>query len=171
VLADWAGLMRHPSIAARFDHVVLIDPPPFAHLERLASAGAGFLHLGWGRSELELALRVHEEDWPERSALAATYRALRDAGAGSSGDPIVETHRLREILVGPGRNLSPEVAARRMRVLEELGAVSWEGSAAAPALRVVSSEAKDLERSTAFVAYRERSEEGKRFLSRRSQPS
>jgi single-stranded-DNA-specific exonuclease len=172
VLADWAALMRHPSIAARFDHVVLIDPPPFAHLERLASTGAGFLHLGWGPAELDLALRVHEEDWPQRSGLAATYRALRDAAAGSAGDPVLDAHRLREILEGPGRDPhSPEIGARRLRVLEELGAVGWDGSAAAPALRVVSSEAKGLERSNAFIAYRERSEEGKRFLSRRSQPS
>ena len=176
VLADWAALMRHPSIAARFDHVVLIDPPPFAHLERLASAGAGFLHLAWGQAELELALRVHEEDWPQRSGLALTYRALRDGvdgiAQGEAGDGVVGTGRLRKIMEGPGREpRSPEVAARRLRVLEEVGAVDWVGSAASPALRVVSSEAKDLERSKAFVAYRERFEEGRRFLSRRSQPS
>jgi len=180
VLADWAALIRNPSIPTRFEHVVLIDPPPFPHLERLASAGAGFLHLAWGSAELELALRVHEADWPQRPDLAATYLALRDgAGAGAAGiaasdggDSALGSRGLREILEGPGRHArSPELAARRLRVLEELGAIAWEGSAAAPALRVVSSEAKDLERSKAFVTYRDRSEEGKRFLSRRSQPS
>ena len=35
-LADWAALARVPSMAARFEHLVLIDPPPFSHLERLA---------------------------------------------------------------------------------------------------------------------------------------
>jgi single-stranded-DNA-specific exonuclease len=175
VLADWAALMRHPSIPTRFEHVVLIDPPPFPHLERLASTGAGFLHLAWGRAEFELALRVHEADWPQRHDLAATYLALRDAAGGtatSDGDDSLISGQLREILEGPWRHpRSPEIAARRLRVLEEVGAIDWEGSAAAPVLRVVSSEAKDLERSKAFVAYRERSEDGKRFLSRRSQPS
>jgi hypothetical protein len=56
-------------------------------------------------------------------------------------------------------------------VLEELGTVRWEPSGTARALRVVSSEGKDLEHSQAFVAYRERYREGQRFLSRRRQPS
>ena len=36
-LAEYAELERDPGLAARFEHVVLVDPPPFAHLERLAS--------------------------------------------------------------------------------------------------------------------------------------
>jgi cytidylate kinase len=56
-------------------------------------------------------------------------------------------------------------------VLEELGAVRWQASGTTRAVRVVSSEEKDLERSQAFVAYRDRYQEGRRFLSRRRQPS
>ena len=41
VLADWAALARDPGLAGRFEHVVLVDPPPFAHLEALAGAGEG----------------------------------------------------------------------------------------------------------------------------------
>ncbi len=165
-LADWAALARAPALPTSFEHVVVIDPPPFPHLERLAwAAGAaaapGFLHLAWGEAEIELALRVHEEEWPLRRALVALYRALRDPGR----DP-------RGALQGSGHHRpSPEVAGRRLRVLEELGAVRWQASGTTRALRVVSSEEKDLERSQAFVAYRDRHQEGQRFLSRRRQPS
>ena len=145
VLADWAALARVPSMAARFEHLVLIDPPPFPHLEQLASAGqapserrCGFLHLAWGEAEIELALRVHEAEWPLRPALVSLYRALSDPGA----------RRSRDALQGAGRHpCSPEVAGRRLRVLEEAGAVRWQPSGTTPALRVVSSEAKDLEQS------------------------
>jgi hypothetical protein len=142
----------------------VIDPPPFSHLQRLAGAGFGFVHLAWGDSEVELALRVHVEEWPNRAALIALYRTLRPAGDGEA--------TLRDALVGPGRYpRSPEVAGRRMRVLEDLGAIRWEASRTAASVGVVSSEEKDLERLSCFVAYRARSEEGKRFLSGRRQPS
>jgi single-stranded-DNA-specific exonuclease len=168
-LADWAALARRPSMAARFEQVVLIDPPPFPHLERLASAAraggeghpSGFLHLAWGEAEIELALRVHSEEWPLRPALVALYRALSQPNRD-----------LRDALQGAASlPRSPEVAGRRLRVLEEAGVVRWQRSGTARALRVVSSETKDLERMPAFVAYRDRHEEGRRFLSRRRQPS
>jgi single-stranded-DNA-specific exonuclease len=169
-LGDWGALVRMPSMAAGFEHVVLIDPPPFPHLELLASParagggngpGPGFLHLAWGAPEVELALRVHAEDWPLRPTLVAMYRALSDPGRD-----------LREALQGLASHpRSPEVAARRLRVLDEAGVVRWHASGTARALRVVSSEAKDLERLETFVAYRDRYEEGRRFLSRRRQPS
>ena len=60
---------------------------------------------------------------------------------------------------------APETAARRLRVLGEIGALAWYGSGADRELGVVSSEGTDLERSPAFVAYRERYEEGIRYLS------
>jgi hypothetical protein len=56
-------------------------------------------------------------------------------------------------------------------VLEEAGVVRWQQVGAIPALGVVSSEAKDLEQLQAFVAYRDRYEEGRQFLSRQRQPS
>ena len=167
-LADWAALERMPSMVAGLEHLVLIDPPPFPHLERLAAAPpsaiegrCGFLHLAWGEAEIEFALRVHEEEWPQRPALVSLYRAL--------SEPVED---LRGALEGTGRHAcSPEVAGRRLRVLEEAGAVRCQQSGATPALRVVSSEAKDLEQLKAFVAYRDRCEEGRRFLSRQRQPS
>jgi single-stranded-DNA-specific exonuclease len=172
LLADWAALGRDPSMAARFDHAVIVDPPPFGHLERLVSTGRGFLHLAWGEPELELALRVLREEWPDRPALVALYRSLRAAGRSSpSEDPRLDLAQLRDVLHGPGRHpRAPEVAARRLRVLEELGAIRWDSSATACFVRVVSS-GEDLELLETFIAYRERYEEGRRFLSAQRQPS
>ena len=65
---------------------------------------------------------------------------------------------------------SAEVAARRLRLLEELGAVRWEASGTARSLLVVSSKGNSEELET-FVAYRERYEEGRQFLSGSRQPS
>ncbi|MGH2954360.1 MAG: hypothetical protein ACRDK9_10155, partial [Solirubrobacterales bacterium] len=72
---------------------------------------------------------------------------------------------------GPGRRhpRAPEACGRLARVLGELGLLRWQGSDAARTLGVVSSEGTDLTRSAAFVAYRDRYEEGRRYLSRRRQ--
>jgi single-stranded-DNA-specific exonuclease len=166
-LADWAALERLPGMAARFKQVVVVDPPPFPHLERTAIAGDGFLHEAWGEEDVAMAVRGHEEEWPRRAALAALYRVLR----GRQASAITETE-LREALHGPGRYpRAPEVGARRIRVLEDIGAIEWDPAATPGTLRVVSSVAKGLELTESFVAYQERYEEGRRFLSRQRQPS
>jgi single-stranded-DNA-specific exonuclease len=168
VLADWAALARDPGLAGRFRHLVVIDPPPFAHLERLCRAGEGFLHRLDGRAEAEFALRVHTDEWPSRAWLARIYREL---GARVGEARAIEAALARAVLCGEGRThpLSPESAARGARVLIELELLAWDEPGAARALRVVSSEGTDLERSRAFVAYRDRYEEGRRFLSERRQ--
>ncbi len=171
VLADWAALARQPSAAARFEHLVVIDPAPFAHLEAMALSGPGFAHLAWGDAELELTLRVHDEEWPRRPAVVALFRALREAAVARDSGCVLDQDALRAALHGPGTNpRSPEVDARRLRVLEELGALGWEGSGATRTLRVVSSKG-DLEELESFAAYRQRYEEGRTFLSDRRQPS
>jgi hypothetical protein len=155
-------------MASGFDHVVIVDPAPFRHLERAAFAGEGFLHLAWGGAEVELALSIHAEELPDRAAVEGLYRSLRSAAVDREA---LGQDRVRELLNGPGRYpRSPEVAARRLRLLEELGAVSWELSAAPRTLLVVSSEG-NLEELETFVAYRERYEEGRQFLSASRQPS
>jgi single-stranded-DNA-specific exonuclease len=168
-LLDWGALERMALREPGFPHVVLIDPPPFAHLERRACSGAGYVHLAWGEPEIALALRVHEEEWPRRPALAALYRIMRDRHRDADG---LALYDLRDALHGPGRHpRAPEVGARRIRVLEEVGAVTWDPAATPRVLRVVSSVTKDLELTESFAAYRARYEEGRRFLSRRRQPS
>ncbi len=166
VLADWASLARNPALASRFAHVVVIDPPPFAHLLRLSRLGCGYLHRVDGDAEREFALRVHADEWPSRSSLADLYRALGAAGTGPIG-----LDALRRIICGDGRThpRSAECSARMVRVLSELDLARWGGSGPNRALSVVSSTGTDLERSPAFVAYRERHEEGRRFLTGRRQ--
>jgi single-stranded-DNA-specific exonuclease len=160
-LADWAALQRRGDLAAGFAHVVLIDPPPFPHLEALAARGSGFLHLAWGEAESELALRVHDSEWPSRDSLAFLYRSMSRAAGGGS----LDLGQARKTLTGDGPYpRSPEVAGRGLRVLVEAGVAGWDGSAAQGTLGVVSSEATDLRRSEAFVAYRQRHEEGQRYL-------
>ena len=167
VLADWAALGRDPSLAAGFEHVVVVDPAPYAHLEALAGAGEGYAHRVDGQPEIDFALRVHADEWPSRASLGALYRALRE----HCSDGALQAAAARSLLCGEGRRhpLSPEVAARSARVLGELGLLEWSGSGVARSLRVVSSGGTDLERSNAFVAYRDRCEEGRRFLSEQRQ--
>jgi hypothetical protein len=168
VLADWAALARDRTVAGGFEHLVIVDPAPFAHLDELCRAGAGYLHRVDGPSEAEFALRVHADEWLSRASLAALYRSLRARGGPAGG---LEAALARTLLCGEGRShpLSPEAGARSVRVLAELALVRWEGSDDARTLGVVSSEGTDLERSAAFVAYRDRYEEGRRYLSKRRQ--
>ncbi|MQA74629.1 MAG: single-stranded-DNA-specific exonuclease RecJ [Solirubrobacterales bacterium] len=168
VLADWAALGREPELARGFEHVVVVDPPPFEHLERLCATGPGYLHHIDARAEAEFALRVHADEWPGRAWLAGVYRSLRE---GASGRPEVGPEAARRILCGEGRAhpLAPEAAGRAARVLEELGLIGWAGDGGRRTLRVLSSEATQLEQSAAFVAYRDRYEEGRRYLSERRQ--
>jgi single-stranded-DNA-specific exonuclease len=166
VLADWASLARNPQLASRFAHVVLIDPPPFGHLDRLTRLGAGYLHRVHSDAEREFALRVHSDEWPSRSSLADLYRGL-GAAAGDGLDPA----GARAFLCGEARThaRSAEASARMARVLRELELIRWDGSGPSRRLSVVSSTGTDLERSPAFVAYRGRYEEGRTFLTGRRQ--
>jgi single-stranded-DNA-specific exonuclease len=161
VLADWGALAADPALADRFEHVVAIDPPPAPAFARLLERGPGFLHLLWSDAHVDLACRAHEAEWPTRAVLAAAYRALRDGGGEEVAAAVA-----RAALSGPGpHERPPEAAARCLRVLVEVGLVA-RGSGRDRALRVVSSPTSELERSQAYAAYRARSQEGIRFLSR-----
>jgi single-stranded-DNA-specific exonuclease len=161
-LADYDALALAPELALSFEHVVWVDPPPFAHLAALAARGpAGresYLHPAWGEGERQFALRVLEEQLGMRSALAAAFRALRADEPAAGG-------ALRAALAGDGqRPRGPELAGRCLRVLSEAGAIELRSSGRERSARAVSSEAIELERSGAFRAYRARHEEGKRYL-------
>jgi hypothetical protein len=173
-VADYMALERSPSLAAEFDHVVLVDPPPSAHHERLLGqpvdgwserAGhPGYLHWAWGEEGVGQALAALEEHLARRPTLIAVFRDLREVGE-ASGEP------LREALAGAGaRARGPETAARCFRVLSELGLVDGAPDRGRGEVGVVSSEGTDLERSAAFRAYSARFEEGRRYLEGHKQP-
>jgi hypothetical protein len=163
-LADWGALARRPGAARRFQHVVLVDPPPSESLENLATEGTGYLHHSWGRPELKLAERCLGFEWRLRGAIGHLWRGLERAGGEASGDA------LRELLAGPGRHPRPaEVAGRCIAVLTELGLCEWTSNAAARRLRVLSSDRTELERSRVFAACEARHQEGIRYLRSRAQ--
>jgi single-stranded-DNA-specific exonuclease len=160
-LADYPELERSPGLPLEFTHVVLVDPPPFARLRRLAERcadGEGYLHPVWGEAERRFSLSALRAQCARRDEIAAVFRGLRDAGEASGED-------LRRALSGadpiPRR---PEVAARCFRVLVELELVQAPPEAGGGAVGVVSSEGTNLERSAAFRAYGARFKEGKQYL-------
>ncbi len=163
-LVDYATLGQGAGdISARFEHVVVVDPPSSAADAAAAARGEGFLHLVWTASEREFSRKVDDERCASRAAVGGVFRALRAAGQASGSG-------LREALAGPGKHpLSPESAARCLRVLTELGLVAGEPRGGAGAVGVVSSEGTDLERSAAFRAYRARHSEATQYLARPQQ--
>ncbi|HEX6601857.1 MAG TPA: hypothetical protein VF030_04385, partial [Solirubrobacterales bacterium] len=168
-LTDFGALGREPELASAFEHVVLVDPPG-GEIDDLraqlpcSEAGPGFLHVLWTEAEQEFATRVLAEQWATREGVAATYRALRQTGDARGC-------RLREALSGSGSYpLCPEAAARRFRVLRELGLVQGSPEAGEGIVRVVSSVRTDLQRSAAFRAYSDRLSEAQRFLARPKLP-
>ena len=165
LITDWGSLARAPRAAHGFQHLVLVDPPSGAELQRtvLSATGGGYAHLCWGPSA-ELAELCWDSEWDLRGSLAEIYRGL-SAGA-------VKGEELRQLLIGSGRyGRSPEAAARSVRVLGELGiAVGGEGDDSR-LLRVVSSERTALDRSGAYGVYSDTHQEGRKYLqSRRAEP-
>jgi single-stranded-DNA-specific exonuclease len=176
-LTDYATLVRVPEgVSERFEHIVLVDPPPSALAELRAAmpllesrsakpeVAPGFLHSLWTEAEVAFSVSALDQGLASREAVAALFRSLREAGAASGEE-------LREALRGSGAHRrSPEAAARCFRVLAELGLVSGEPSHGAGTVGVVSSEGTDLERSAAFRAYRADHSEAVPFLERPKQP-
>jgi single-stranded-DNA-specific exonuclease len=163
-LIDYAALEREPELASAFEHVVLVDPPRSAGDEGRADepflGASGFLHAPWTEAELQFATQALAEQWATREGVAATYRGLRETGDARGS-------RLRQALSGTGPHpLCPEAAARRFRVLRELGLVQGSPESGEGTVRVVSSVRTDLQRSAAFRAYSERLSEGQQYLAR-----
>jgi single-stranded-DNA-specific exonuclease len=154
-LCSWQALEDDPGLAARFAHVVAVDPPTGPGLDHLS--GQGWTHLAWGEPELQFAVRIHQWDFALRDPLAAVYRALR--AARSTGGEACEA-----LLRGEGpQPRSAALAGRVVRVLSELDLIDFDREG--PALRAVEApERTALERSAAFRAYHRRLEDGLRFL-------
>jgi single-stranded-DNA-specific exonuclease len=170
-VAEHAALELEPGLAARFRHVFVLDPPPFAHVHELlyeaAAAGSGesFLHLGWGAAELDFARQVLEHEFSLRDSLSSLYRALAAAGG------MLEGERLEAALAGEGAHpKSPAHAARCLRVLGELGLVAVERSSATVRCTITSEERVELERSSAYCSYARTCQEGLRFLNEQTPP-
>jgi hypothetical protein len=164
VLVDWTAIALRPETPGGFRHLVVVDPPPSQALESLVGTGDGYLHLAWGPAELELTERLLGREWEVRAATGEIWRALRDGGGEAGGA------ELRSLLQGgSGYPRTPEVAARCVRVLEELGLGKWRTGRAAAFLRVLSSEKTDLRRSRTYAACLARRQEAIEFLRSRAQ--
>ena len=151
-LCSHEALARDPALAGPRTHVVLLDPPagPWR-------AYGAMTHLAWGPAELDFAAQAHAFHHDLRAALAATYRALRDAGSAHG-------EQLEQLLQGDAAAPRPaSLAGRVVRVLAELELVSIDR--AARSLTVPRAERTALEQSAAFRAYHQRYEDGRRWLS------
>ena len=175
VLADWTSIALRPRAPLAFRHVVLVDPPPSEALEALAWASAepafggsarSYIHLVWGPAETDLAERLFDWEWNLRLAIGEIWRGLAAVGGEAQG------LELRSVLAGElAYPRTAELAARCVRVLTELGLCEWLSTGGGPALRVLSSERTDLERSRAYVDCVARHQEAIRFLRSKAQPT
>jgi single-stranded-DNA-specific exonuclease len=176
VLADWTSIALRPEAPLAFRHVVVIDPAPSEGLEGLAWAAPGphvvggnsgsYIHLAWGPAEADLAERLLGWEWNLRAAIREIWKSLAASG-GEAGDA-----ELRSLLAGDASyERTPELAARCIRVLDELGLCEWRPSRGGSVLRVLSSEKTELGRSRAYGDCAARYEEAIRFLRSKAQPT
>jgi single-stranded-DNA-specific exonuclease len=146
-----------PRAAARYRHLVVLDPLLAASPSAIAVEGEGFTHLAWGEAELRFAQQMHEYEYGLRTSLVTLYRDLRSRGR-------VAGEELERLLRGNGPHGRPaRLAGRLVRVLAELELVSLDRDL--PALAVADVAQTALERSPAFRVYAKRYEDGRRFLS------
>jgi hypothetical protein len=155
--------------------VVLVDPPPSEALEDLAWASTeptfrgnarSYIHLVWGPAESELAERLLDLEWNLRLAIGEIWRGLGALDGEAQG------LELRSLLAGElAYPRTPELAARCVRVLTELGLCEWRPIGGGSALRVLSSERTDLGRSRAYADCVAKHQEAIRFLRSKAQPT
>jgi single-stranded-DNA-specific exonuclease len=162
------GLISHhalesaPEVAARYSHVVVLDPPAAAFHAALEGGGRGYTHLAWGDAELRFAQQMHELEYGLRASLVALYRDLRSRDR-------VAGEEFERLLRGNGPHGRPaRLAGRLIRVLAELELVSLDRDL--PALAVAAAAQTALERSPAFRVYAKRYEDGRRFLNNPNPP-
>jgi hypothetical protein len=145
-LVSWEHLAADPALGGEYRHLLALDPPLEADgVDRVAAAPAepgALLHLAWGPAEAEFALAVARAELDLRPAVTSVYRALRDASAHPAA--------LEPVLAPLG--LAPQVAARAVRVLVELGLVELTGAPGAPTFALLPAARTDLERSPTFSA-------------------
>ncbi|MFL5895562.1 MAG: single-stranded-DNA-specific exonuclease RecJ [Thermoleophilaceae bacterium] len=171
-VGSWDAFADDPSLAAAYPHLIAMDPPPVKAGEVLlecapaAESRAAYAHLAWGAPEIDFALAVARASFDLRPAVTGFYRTLRDAGTLSG------VH-LRAALAGDGRHpRPPAVAARLIRVLDELGLASFERAGSGPAATFLAVDGRrDLAKSSTFAACAAVLVETERYLRRGDQPA
>jgi single-stranded-DNA-specific exonuclease len=157
--ASWDALAADPCVAAGFDHLVVLDPPPVADgLALLGAAAPGTAHLAWGEPERAFALACWRDRLDLRPALIELWRALDDAGelAGKA---------LARALRGTGQHpRGNPLCGRLVRVLVELDLAAWLPAGGDSRLVRGSAERTELDRSLAHRAYAARLAEVERYL-------
>jgi single-stranded-DNA-specific exonuclease len=166
-IAGWDEFAADPAVARAFPHVVAMDPPPIrAGLALLECApGAGFAHLAWGAPEIDFALHVARASFGLRPAVAEFYRRLRERQVLAGGE-------LHAALAGAGRHpRAPAVAARIIRILDEIGLAEFTRAGDTPSARLVEVEGRrDLEKSQTFKACAALLAEAESFLGSQARP-
>jgi single-stranded-DNA-specific exonuclease len=149
-VASWGAIAAQSAVAAGFDHLLALDPPPRGRADPLLHA-APCSHLAWGPEEAKFALFVWRAELDLRPALVDVFRRLRDLAPGASPD------ELERALAGTGRYpRAPELCARMLKTLAEVGLVEVEPALDPPVCRVLAGARADLERSPTYRASRER---------------
>ena len=147
-VVSWHALAQEPGLAAGFDHLVALDPPPGGVADPLLRLGVR-AHMAWGPAEAEFALHVWRAELDLRPALADSYRLLRELPADAGPD------QLETALQGTGRYpRAPASCARLIGVLSELALIEF--TADPPACRVLQAKRTDLEGSGIYRACVER---------------
>jgi hypothetical protein len=143
-VVSWPALAARPELAAGFEHLVALDPPPGGESDPLLGA-APRSHLAWGPAEAEFAAGVYRAALDLRPLLAELYRALKELPAGAGADA------LEGALAGGGRYPRPAaLCARLLTILTELGLV--EADLDAPGCRVVEAVRSELDSSPSYRA-------------------
>ena len=154
-IACWEDLARNPSLAAPYDHLVAVDPPPVAvGVELARTAPVSAVHLAWGPAEVSFALAVAEAELDLRPALAELYRALRAGTAFEAAAPGAGNHPR-----------PPRVCGRLLRILVEAGLATFDAPARDCVL-VPGAPRADLGDGPAYRAYTGRLADVRSFLSR-----
>jgi single-stranded-DNA-specific exonuclease len=147
-VASWQAVGADPSLARAFDHLVALDPPPRGAGDPLLRIGPR-AHIAWGPPEAEFALLVYRAQLDLRPALTQAYRALRALGSRPTADELEAA--LRGSVDHPR---TPELCARLVGVLEELGLIEF--AVEPPACRLIDATRRDLAESALFVTCKER---------------
>jgi single-stranded-DNA-specific exonuclease len=156
-VVGWEALGADPALAAGFDHLVALDPPPVADGLALLHAARATVHLAWGAPERAFTLASWRDRLVLRPALIDLWRALADGGELSGA-------RLETALRGSGQHpRDGRHCGRLVRVLCELELASWDAFDG-PRLLRGRSERTDLDKSHANAAYGARIAAAERHL-------